>query len=240
MLHRDQLKRYARDSLNEIYETSGKAFDTRILFEVLSRLENKTFNTQDLLSQLSKDLSILLVSADPLDAEALDLDGEQRALLHALYDTKYASNFTVRTANTCRPEGLIPVLDRYNPRILHFSGHGSEDGLCVEDSDGNARIVDPEALADLLSVYRPKGLELVVLNACYSTQQANAMAAAVGHVISMTGTVTDTAAIEFSKILYSGLGQGKSLVDAFKTAKFGAVFLTGWRNIDARLLPEDE
>jgi hypothetical protein len=78
----------------------------------------------------------------------------------------------------------------------------------------------------------------VVLNACHGTDQANAMAAAVGHVISMTGTVTDQAAIEFAKIFYSGLGQGKSLVDAFKTAKFGAIFLTTKGEIDATLISE--
>lgn len=41
-----------------------------------------------------------------------------------------------------------------------------------------------------------EGLDLVVLNACYSQEQAQAIADAVGHVVAMEGSILDQDAID--------------------------------------------
>ena len=59
------------------------------------------------------------------------------------------------------------VID-FEPQIIHFSGHGSqEDGLVFEDATGQAKLVDAQALAGLFELFADN-VKCVVLNACYS------------------------------------------------------------------------
>lgn len=60
------------------------------------------------------------------------------------------------------------------------------------------------------------------MNACYSAIQAQYMANAVGHVVSMESAVGDQAAINFARELYSALGDGLQFRDAFEAAVAGA------------------
>jgi len=70
-----------------------------------------------------------------------------------------------------------------------------------------------------------KGLDLVILNACYSRDQAQAIADAVGYAVEMEGAINDKEATEFSREFYRALGDGRSFEDAFERAQL-AVGLT--------------
>ena len=112
---------------------------------------------------------------------------------------------------------LTSALDAHNPNILHFSGHGDEPGLCFENEYGKAIDVSKEALANLLRTQ--KHLKLVVLSACYSRDQAQAIADAVGYVIGMEERLSNANAIAFSREFYRALGYGRTFEDSFNRAK---------------------
>ncbi|KAL9614904.1 MAG: hypothetical protein Q9167_000646 [Letrouitia subvulpina] len=109
------------------------------------------------------------------------------------------------------------ALDTYNPNILHFSGHGTRSGLCFEKDQGEVTVVEKTALVRPLSMQRE--LKLVVLNACYSRDQAQAIADAVGCVIGMEGSILDQDSIAFSREFYRALAYGRTFEEAFNRAR---------------------
>lgn len=109
------------------------------------------------------------------------------------------------------------VLD-YKPNIVHFCGHGSgEEGIAFEDESGQAKLVGTDALSGFFELFAAN-LECVVLNACYSEVQAEAIAKHIPYVVGMKRAIGDAAAIEFATAFYDALGAGESFEFAFKLA----------------------
>ena len=76
-------------------------------------------------------------------------------------------------------------------------------------------------------------LECVVLNACYSEAQAEAIANHIPYVVGMKRKIGDTAAIEFATAFYDALGAGESFEFAFKLARNAIQ----WANLPEHLTP---
>lgn len=163
------------------------------------------------------------MSSDPRNVDRLRLATERRELEDAIRDTRLRSSFSLHDIGSCRIRDITRALDEYKPSILHFSGHGSSSGIFFERDDGFAIMVDKSALAALLGTQQ--GLDLVILNSCYSHEQAQAIADVVGYVIGMEGSILDEDAISFSREFYRALGDGRNIEDAFKRAR-AAVGLT--------------
>ena len=103
----------------------------------------------------------------------------------------------------------------FKPQIVHFSGHGTDqEGLVFEDAVGQEKLASSEALANLFRLFNR--VECVVLNACYSTFQAEAIARHIDYVIGMSQKIGENAAIEFSVGFYSALEAGESIEFAYK------------------------
>ncbi len=99
---------------------------------------------------------------------------------------------------------------------VHFSGHGSgDDGLALEDEAGKLKLVDTEALAGLFELFSTS-IECIVLNACYSEIQAEAIVKHIPYVIGMNKVIGDKAAIKFAAGFYNALGAGESIEFAYK------------------------
>ena len=73
------------------------------------------------------------------------------------------------------------------------------------------------ALTGLFGILRDN-IRCVVLNACYSHPQAQAIAGVVDCVVGMPGVIGDQAAIRFSSSFYQALGYGKDVKAAFDLA----------------------
>ena len=112
-----------------------------------------------------------------------------------------------------------------SPQIVHFAGHGDDDGILVEGNKGRAIPVPVDALADLFGLCQ-EHVECVILNACHSEIQATAIAEHIPYVIGMSAGISDRAAIEFAVGFYDALGAGKPIEVAFQFAQ-NAVALAG-------------
>ena len=114
----------------------------------------------------------------------------------------------------------------FKPQIVHFTGHGAgKDGLVFEDATGQIKLVDSEALANLFKLFSNR-VECVVLNACYSEVQAEAITQHVDYVIGMSQAIGDRAAIEFAIGFYTALGAGESIEFAYELGR-NAIQLEG-------------
>jgi hypothetical protein len=85
----------------------------------------------------------------------------------------------------------------------------------LEDDQGRSFQVPDEALADLFELCAQQ-IECVILNACQSEPQANAIAKQIPYDVGMKAAISDDAAIEFAMGFYDALGAGKSVEEAFK------------------------
>lgn len=165
-------------------------------------------------------MKILFLAADPSDAVRLRLGQELRDIRERLQLARYGNKFSLDSRESVRIGDITQAIFDTEPRIIHFSGHGTANGeLCFEDSSGNTQSVKPDALASLFKLIADQ-VECVVLNACYSRKQAQQIAQHIPFVIGMNQAIEDEAAIAFSVGFYKALGAGRSVKEAYE---FGCV-----------------
>ncbi|MEM7482348.1 MAG: NB-ARC domain-containing protein [Acidobacteriota bacterium] len=172
--------------------------------------------------------TILYVAANPTGPESLRLDVEFREIQESLTRTRSRLRLQQRWAT--RTMDLRRALLEHQPEYLHISAHGNDDGLVLEDDDGVAKLVDRDALADLFSLFSP-GLRCVLLNSCYSADQASAIAQSIKYVIGTTSAVRDRTASAFSVAFYDAIANNKDIGFAFELGRT-AVALEGAGNAD--------
>lgn len=160
--------------------------------------------------------SILFLSADPTDASRLRLGVEIREIQEKLQLARLREKFKLNQRMSVRPVDTSQALLDIQPQIVHFSGHGTPSGdLCFENQLGEAQPIEPDALAALFEQFSDR-VNCVILNACYSVVQANAIVKHINYVIGMNHAIGDKAAIAFSIGFYQALGAGRSIEDAYK------------------------
>lgn len=146
---------------------------------------------------------ILVLTAIP---HGLRLDKEIREIEEAIRRAVKRDLFEICLRTAVRSQDIRRAIAEEQPQIVHFCGHGLENGnLLLEDDGGNNKPVAPEALAFLFKLHT-EYVNCVLLNACYSEKPAEAISQHINYVIGMNNPIQDQAAIEFAKGFYDGLG----------------------------------
>ncbi|MGF1937591.1 MAG: SIR2 family protein [Nostoc sp. ChiQUE02] len=189
---------------------------------------------------------ILILTASPENHLRLRVDKEIKAIEQELDRSKNRDNFEIVFKLAVTPSDLIRVLEAEKPEIVHFSGHGKEAGLFFENEAGQSQLVSAEALVKLFEKFRNE-VQCVLLNACYSEFQAEAINEYINYVIGIKNQIEDTAAIKFAVGFYGALIAGRTYKDA---CDFGCIALdlegisddliVFWNNTQLKLrLPEN-
>ena len=182
---------------------------------------------------------ILFLASNPTSTGRLRLDKEYREITASLERANYRAQFDLESKWAVRPRDLSRAVLDYSPQIIHFSGHGLGDGgqggrdyhkagtndeqsgddggIVLEDDNGKPKVVSGQALANLLSLFADS-IQCVVLNSCYSQDQAEALVQHIPYVIGMNQAVPDVTAISFAVGFYDALGAGASIEFAFNFA----------------------
>ncbi len=159
---------------------------------------------------------ILILASNPKGPLVLDLDREIRDIREGLRRSQNRDQFDIEARGAVRPIDLRRAMLEVEPQIVHFCGHGSgEDGLVLEDDKGNEHFINSEALSGLFEQFSDK-VECILLNACYSEVQADALIQHINYVIGMSREIRDDAAIAFSIGFYDSIGAGRSVESAYK------------------------
>ena len=174
---------------------------------------------------------ILFLASNPTDTGRLRLDQEVRDIEDGLKRSNERDQFELVPSFAVRIDDLRRRLLEHSPQIVHFSGHGTGAvGIVLESDKGKSAPVPTDALADLFKLCA-EHVDCVVLNACESDLQAEAISKHIPYVIGMTSSVSDDAAREFAVGFYDALGAGKSIQAAFQFGR-NAIALKG--------IPEDK
>lgn len=159
--------------------------------------------------------TVLFLAANPDGVSRLALDKECRAIREKIRASEYPNALELKTEWAVRPDDLLQYLNECRPHVVHFSGHGSvSEELILHDDNDLAKPVSLAALRALFTALKDN-IRLVVLNACYSRPQAEAIAEVIDCAVGMNKAIGDQAAIVFAASFYRALGFGLSVKDAF-------------------------
>ncbi|UPL50221.1 CHAT domain-containing protein [Hymenobacter sublimis] len=158
---------------------------------------------------------VLFLAASPSDEDQLRVGAESRKIEDALLASSFRDLFELRTKHAVTLSTLTQAMLDFRPDIVHFSGHGSEGGIVLEDEQGNSVLFPAGGLKKLFSLFK-EDVKCVLLNACYSETQATAISTDGIHVIGMNDSVNDDAAISFAVGFYQALGAGRPVDFAFE------------------------
>jgi CHAT domain len=182
--------------------------------------------------------TILVLAANPKGTDPLRLGEEIREIQTGLERSQYRDRFRIEQRWAATPTDFRRALLDCKPQIVHFSGHGvgvetssdprlsarkftveldsiSPEGLMFENESGQPQLVSSEATANLFGLFADR-LECVLLNACYSATQAEAISEHIPYVIGMNRAIGDRAAIEFAIGFYDALLAGETVDFAYK------------------------
>ncbi|MBD0264796.1 MAG: CHAT domain-containing protein, partial [Tolypothrix sp. Co-bin9] len=164
--------------------------------------------------------TILLLAANPRDTSKLQLDVEVREIDEGLRRANKREQFKLEQKWAVRTRDFYRAILDTQPQIVHFCGHGTAyDGIILENEMKQTVYVQADALASMFKLFAKKGVECVVLNACYSEVQAEAISQYVKYVIGMNKAVGDKAAVAFAVAFYDALGAGEDVEFAYELGK---------------------
>ena len=169
---------------------------------------------------------ILLLAANPAYQPRPSLDREAQEIESRFRHSR--SRLEIKQQWITQPQDLRRALLEHKPQVVHFCGHGAgSDGVVL---DGH--LVDADALAGLLGLFSAN-IKCVLLEACYSDVQAQAIAKRIDFVVGIHAAIGESAAIEFVSAFYDALGAEETIDFAFELGR-NAVQLAG---IPKELIP---
>jgi hypothetical protein len=201
--------------------------------------------------------TILFLAANPAGTNQLALDREARAIHVEFERSGSREQFEFVTRWAAEPLDLLRELRKLRPTVVHFSGHGRKasadprsfsdpgrdvvgvpddaaeeppPGLYFQAADGSAQFVSAAAIEQTFGA-AGSSVRVVVLNACYSAAQADALLAHVDCVVGMSGAIRDDAARVFAVGFYGGLGEREAVAIAYKQGQ-AAIELEGLPHAD--------
>ena len=159
-------------------------------------------------------MKILILASNP--RKDLNLEGEIRHLQGVIERSRNREHLEVEVGLAVRPEDLQGLLLKHEPDIVHFCGHGTgTQGLVLQDGNRQEKLVSTDALSNLFELCSG-WIKCVVLNACYSEVQANAIVQHIDYAIGMNHEIRDDAAIAFATGFYQALGFGQHIEQSYK------------------------
>jgi CHAT domain-containing protein len=168
---------------------------------------------------MSDKIKVLFLAANPTDTGPLRLGQEVREIDEKLEVGTARESFELIQHHALRVSDLQKVLLKHRPHIVHFSGHGSPTKeIVLEDNTGKSRPVSNQAIAALFRILKDN-VRIVVLNACFSKKQAEALKETIDYTIGTNKAVGDQASIAFAAAFYRALAFGRSVREAFELAR---------------------
>ncbi len=181
-----------------------------------------------------QNLKVLFLTSDPSNASRLHLGRELQSVRDKLEGN---SHFEIKDHLATKPNDVMNEIMNFKPQIVHFSGHGSEEGeLCFEDESGKIKTIPPEALASLFSLVTDY-VKCVVINTCFAEKQAKGIARYIPVVIGTKKEISDGAAINFSTGFYTALNPDLSTESLNKAYKLGCIAIQFDGNLKEHLTP---
>ena len=189
---------------------------TELLARVRSALILKSMQRTEIIKENNVKIKILFLAANPMDQARLNLGKEYQAISKSLIKiAKLRDSFALAQEFAVNNDTLLQALLDEKPNIVHFSGHGENEGIILEDHNSSSYLVPSEAIQELFSIFS-ETIECVILNSCFSLEQAKAISKHIPYTIGIKNTISDGESIAFTLGFYKALGSGEPIPSAYK------------------------
>lgn len=159
-------------------------------------------------------VTVLFLAAHPVTTARLAIDEEMREIMQKVRASKYRDVLEFRTFWAARPDDVLQQLNEHQPQVVHYSGHGSAHGLYFVGADGLPHPIPAVVLKRVFATMKGN-IRVIILNACSSREQAQALVEVIDCVIGMKEEIHDVAAATFASSFYRAIGFGSSIQKAF-------------------------
>ncbi len=163
------------------------------------------------------EIRILFISSGFNNNNFLRFDKEFKSIKDSFYTSVDRDKFRFIKIVASRLSDLTQSFLEYNPQFVHFSGHGSRQGIILMDFDNDERVISSNSLGKLFELFS-KSIQCVFLSSCYSESQAEIISKHIPFVIGVKDSISDNEAINFSSNFYKAIGLGKSIETAFEVS----------------------
>lgn len=137
--------------------------------------------------------------------------------LKALEASGYsASRLTILDAATL--DDVLRALAAKPYSLIHFSGHGNDTGIFVEQSGADLDEQVSVARVEQALIAAQPYLKIAVFLSCFSASFAKQLAVHVPYVLTVTGPADDDACVKFVECFYARLLEGDDIERAYVTA----------------------
>ncbi|BAN01054.1 hypothetical protein YM304_07400 [Ilumatobacter coccineus YM16-304] len=172
---------------------------------------------------------MLLAGSSPVDKVELAIDAEFDLIENSVQLGSHRQHLRIVLSRDTEAGELVAKMLGEKPSVVHFSGHGNQQSeLFFENEHGQSVAVGVDQLSKMFAGFSGV-VRCVVLNACYSVPQAEAIAHHADCVVGMSDRVSDAAAHTFATNFYKAMASGRDVATSFDLAVV---------NIDLAGIPE--
>ncbi len=157
--------------------------------------------------------TILVVTASPKEEKQLNIAKEFRLMRENLHP---ASGYRIELLPDIAFNQLKTYVINYRPSIIHFSGHGSENGEMIFNENGKSNPISVEDFKyeiDFLQKETNNCIKCIILNACHAESQIYSLSKKLDYIIGTTDNISDNLAIEFTHRFYKFLFRDKLTIN---------------------------
>jgi MinD-like ATPase involved in chromosome partitioning or flagellar assembly len=187
----------------------------------IDKTSDKNYHTT--LSTSKIDFKVMVFATNP--QLVLEMEVQKKAWT-TLVESYYVNNIKFVYAHSVGLEDIMTKILHEKPNILHFSGFGGSDGIMLVNPIKGIEIVNSAVLGTLfeyLCIFEDLAIDVVILDGCYSEEQANVINKYVKYVVGVIDTTPKTYAISFNKGFYLKLSKNKDTQKAFEAGRVMAV-----------------
>lgn len=217
-LHKEQMRETKKNIDNINLELDRNYTTQEQLIIEIEKLKEAKEKINILFMAANPDIVSVLPSGEKGKAPLLKLEKEAREIHESIQKSCKRDSINFETRWATRVTDIFQYINEVTPTIIHFSGHGTEDGMLVfQDNQDMPKCVSMESIIDVINA-SSDDLRLVVLNNCFSSLISEKIVNTVEASIGMNDSIGDEAAVAFASQLYSSIGFGNSLQKSFDQA----------------------
>lgn len=168
---------------------------------------------------MTEKIRILFLSANPWTTSRILVDEEAREIFERIQEGPCRDRFELHKHTATRAVDLQRLLLLHKPHIVHFSGHASKKHkLIFGGAAGRGKTIDQQGLVEVLGLYN-QHVRVVLLNACFTKTQARSITEVIDYSVGTGRGIGDKGSVAFAGAFYRALGFGKSIRQAFDSAR---------------------
>lgn len=161
-------------------------------------------------------IKVLLLTLNLVDIDSSHLHEKMQSIETILRQSEFHSQFTIRSHWAHDLSEIKGLLSGYQPDIIHINiCRNNSDKVAREEEQGQGITITISTLGELCRILNTH-IRCIVLDTCYSVEQAASIADCADCVISLSNRLLDMESIEFAVTFYQALGAGHSVAAAFK------------------------